>query len=156
MALGQSGLGMAQESRPWFPVIRIKKLLTSNCRYRLSFSHLIRQFTVADADFNFLELDRFGALFKPNIRPRKPNTLMCRNLPTKAMSWKDAKLTINGRQTDAKRTLIARSVAKKSPELGACKIGNNFVTQVSQPQGITQKCVHAHLLTTREREHWFL
>ena len=27
---------------------------------------------------------------------------------------------------------------------------------ISQPQSITQKGVHAHLLAAREREHWFL
>ena len=30
------------------------------------------------------------------------------------------------------------------------------ITQLSQPQSITQKGVHAHPLTAREREHWFL
>ena len=28
--------------------------------------------------------------------------------------------------------------------------------KLSQPQSITQKGVHTHLLTAREREHWFL
>ena len=29
-------------------------------------------------------------------------------------------------------------------------------TKISEPQSITQKGVHAHPLTAREREHWFL
>ena len=44
---------------------------------------------------------KLWAFFKPSIRPRKPNALMCLNLPTKDMSEIDAKSTL----TDAKRTL---------------------------------------------------
>ena len=32
----------------------------------------------------------------------------------------------------------------------------NKAQMLSQPQFITQKGVHAHPLTAREREHWFL
>ena len=42
---------------------------------------------------------------------------------------------------------------------GVGRVGGGVGTgtgTVSQPQSITQKGVHAHPLTAREREHWFL
>ena len=47
---------------------------------------------------------------------------------------------------------------KETRELGttAHAMLSCLLAMISQPQSITQKGVHAHLLTAREREHWFL
>ena len=52
---------------------------------------------------------------------------------------------------------LCQSKSSNISETGRIRFrGVRFQTPNSQPQSITQKGVHTHPLTAREREHWFL
>ena len=82
-------------------------------------------------------------------------------------SWLEECLEANGEMLVGQCFSFSKGIAKGGllkNNKGGCKRLFAFVHACSrllafvfsQPQSITQKGVHAHLVTAQEREHWFL